>query len=54
MDEKVRALLEQDVEDLKGKIVSYKRNLKMEECIVSINHRSSLSEGSSAYKNEGT
>ena len=33
MDEKVRALLEQDVGDLKGKIVSYKRNLKTEECI---------------------
>ena len=50
MDEKVGALLEQDgTGDLKGKIVSYKRNLKTEECMVSINHRSSLSEGRSAY-----
>ena len=49
MDEKVRALLEQDVGDLKSKIVSYERNLKMEECMVSINHRSTLSDGRSAY-----
>lgn len=33
-DEKVRALLEQDITDLKDKIVSHKRNLKKEEYIV--------------------
>lgn len=33
-DEQVRALLEQDIADLKDKIVSHKRNLKKEEYIV--------------------
>ena len=53
IDEKVGALLEQDVGDLKGKIVSDKRNLKMKECIVFINHRSPPVEGRSAYYKEG-